>query len=65
MKELFARKIVQIRAQHVCFKRARFQLLQRWQARPGIIRTGLLKEITCNLRGLSYRWNLGGHNIQW
>ena len=45
LKSIFARTNVHKRAQHVCFKRARLQ--------------GLLKVITCNLRVLPYRRNLG------
>ena len=48
MKELSARKNVHICAQHVCFKRARFQVSYRF-----------IRLITCNLRGSPYRRNLG------
>ena len=48
MKELSARKNVHICAQHVCFKRARFQVSYRF-----------IRVITCNLRGSPYRMNLG------
>ena len=47
-KELFARKNVHICAQHVCFKRARFQVSYRF-----------IRVITCNLHGLPYRLNIG------
>ena len=57
MKEFSARKNVYICAQHVCFKRARFQVSYRF-----------IRVITCNLRGSPYRRNLGvkifnGRNI--
>ena len=48
MKELSSRKNVHICAQHVCFKRARFQVSYRF-----------IRLITCNLRGSPYRRNLG------
>ena len=48
MKELFARKNVHICAQHVYFKRARFQVSYRF----------ILKEISCNLRNSPYRRKL-------
>ena len=57
MKELSARKNVHIGAQHVCFKRARFQVSYKF-----------IRVIICNLRGSPYRRNLGviifnGRNI--
>ena len=48
MKEFSARKNVHICAQHVCFKRARFQVSYR-----------LIRVITCELRGLPNRRNSG------
>ena len=42
------RKNVHICAQHVCFKRARFQ-----------VSYSFIRVITCNLRGSPYRRNLG------
>ena len=48
MKELSARKNVHICAQHVCFKRARFQVSYKF-----------IRVITCNLHGSPYRRNLG------
>ena len=48
MKELSALKNVHICAQHVYFKRARFQVSYRF-----------IRVIICNLRGSPYRRNLG------
>ena len=47
MKELSALKNVHICVQHICFKRARFQVSYKF-----------IRVITCNLRGSPYDRNL-------